>query len=188
MTYKKKNFVKHIKNLPQHLSEKFIGDNLSIIHIALRNSGLSIIGIAQGFFEVTAYRYRFSTERFIVPWSCPSLQLMLQTFHKILSSQQKVHMANMTLQGALKLFLATVASLVHLLENRLYTQSLGFHIFKGFYSILIWSEVAENEIRLNVSNFPHEISKAYLFHQQASEKDTKILLPTVFVKLIISAI
>ena len=29
-----KNFVKHIKNLPQHLSEKFIGDNLSIIDIA----------------------------------------------------------------------------------------------------------------------------------------------------------
>ena len=26
----KKNFVKHIENLPQHLSEKFIGDNLSI--------------------------------------------------------------------------------------------------------------------------------------------------------------
>ena len=25
-----KNFVKHIENLPQHLSEKFIGDNLSI--------------------------------------------------------------------------------------------------------------------------------------------------------------
>ena len=24
------NFVKHIENLPQHLSEKFIGDNLSI--------------------------------------------------------------------------------------------------------------------------------------------------------------
>ena len=33
----KKNFVKHIKNLPQHLSEKFIGGNLSIIGIALRN-------------------------------------------------------------------------------------------------------------------------------------------------------
>ena len=33
----KKNFVKHIENLPQHLSEKFIGDNLSIIDIALRN-------------------------------------------------------------------------------------------------------------------------------------------------------
>ena len=32
-----KNFVKHIKNLPQHLSEKFIGDKLSIIDIALRN-------------------------------------------------------------------------------------------------------------------------------------------------------
>ena len=25
-----KNFVKHIENLPQHLSEKFIGDNSSI--------------------------------------------------------------------------------------------------------------------------------------------------------------
>ena len=33
----KKNFVKHNENLPQHLSEKFIGDNLSIIDIALRN-------------------------------------------------------------------------------------------------------------------------------------------------------
>ena len=33
----KKNFVKHIENLPQHLSEKFIGDNSSIIDIALRN-------------------------------------------------------------------------------------------------------------------------------------------------------
>ena len=30
----KKNFVKHIENLPKHLSEKFIGDNLSIIDIA----------------------------------------------------------------------------------------------------------------------------------------------------------
>ena len=33
----KKNFVKHIENLPQHLSEKFIGDNLSINNIALKN-------------------------------------------------------------------------------------------------------------------------------------------------------
>ena len=33
----KKNFVKHIENLPQHLSEKFIGDNLSITDIASRN-------------------------------------------------------------------------------------------------------------------------------------------------------
>ena len=31
-----KNFVKHIENL-QHLSEKFIDDNLSITDIALRN-------------------------------------------------------------------------------------------------------------------------------------------------------
>ena len=37
------------------------------IDIALRNSDLSIIGIAQGFSEVIAYRYRFSAETFIVP-------------------------------------------------------------------------------------------------------------------------
>ena len=30
----KKNFVKHIENLPQYLSEKFIRDNLSITDIA----------------------------------------------------------------------------------------------------------------------------------------------------------
>ena len=32
----KKNFVKHVENLQQHLSENFIGDNLSIIDIALK--------------------------------------------------------------------------------------------------------------------------------------------------------
>ena len=87
-------------------------------------------------------------------------------------------MAIMTLQRALKLFLGhSNLPIVHLLDNRLYTQSLGFHVFKGFYSILTCSEVAENEIRLYVSNFPHEISKAYLFHQQASKKkDTKFQL------------
>ena len=37
LTYKKKNFVKDIENLPQHLSEKFIGDNSSITDIVLRN-------------------------------------------------------------------------------------------------------------------------------------------------------
>ena len=37
LTYKKKNFVKHIENLPQYLSEKFVGDNLSITDIAIRN-------------------------------------------------------------------------------------------------------------------------------------------------------
>ena len=63
----KKDFVKRIENLSQHLSEKFIGDNLSITGIALKNSDLSIIGIGKGFFEVIDYRYRFSTERFIVP-------------------------------------------------------------------------------------------------------------------------
>ena len=36
LTYKK-NFVKHLENLPQHLAEKFIGNNLSITDIALRN-------------------------------------------------------------------------------------------------------------------------------------------------------
>ena len=80
-------------------------------------------------------------------------------------------MAIMTLQGALKLFLGhSNLPIVHQLENRLYTQSLGFHVFKGFYSILTCSAFAENEIRLYVSNFRHEISKAYLFHQQASKK------------------
>ena len=49
----KKNFVKHIKNLPQRLSEKFIGENLSITDIALRNWDLSIIGIASGFFKLS---------------------------------------------------------------------------------------------------------------------------------------
>ena len=33
----KKIFVKHIENLRQHLSEKFIGDDLPITDIALRN-------------------------------------------------------------------------------------------------------------------------------------------------------
>ena len=31
-----KNFVKRIKNLSQHLSEKFIGDNISITDIAIK--------------------------------------------------------------------------------------------------------------------------------------------------------
>ena len=53
----KKNFVKHIENLPQHLSEKFID-------IAYRNLDLSIIVIAHGFFLIIDYR--FSTERFNV--------------------------------------------------------------------------------------------------------------------------
>ena len=65
-TYKK-NCIKHIENLPQRSSEKFIGDNLSITDIALRNWDLSIIRIAQGFLETIDYRYRFGTERFIVP-------------------------------------------------------------------------------------------------------------------------
>ena len=38
-----KHFVKHFDNLPQHLSEKFIGDSLSITDIGLRNWGLSAI-------------------------------------------------------------------------------------------------------------------------------------------------
>ena len=63
----KKNFVKRTANSSQHLSEKFMGDNLLITDIALKNLDLSIIGIAQGFFEVIDYLYRFSTERFIVP-------------------------------------------------------------------------------------------------------------------------
>ena len=72
-TYRK-NFAKHIENLPHYLSEKFIGDNLSITDIALRNWDLSIIGIAQGFFEIIEYQYRFSAETFVVPITghCPT--------------------------------------------------------------------------------------------------------------------
>ena len=36
LTYRK-NFFRHIENLSQHSSEKFIGDNLSITDIALKN-------------------------------------------------------------------------------------------------------------------------------------------------------
>ena len=61
-----KNFIKIFENLPQHLSGKFIDDNLSITDIALKNWDLSVIDIAQSFFEVIDYRYRFNTERFIV--------------------------------------------------------------------------------------------------------------------------
>ena len=74
-----KNFVKRIENLPQHLSEKFIGDNLSITDIALKNCDLSIISIAQGFFEVIDYRYRFGTECL----SCRSLSLIHQPLLKV---------------------------------------------------------------------------------------------------------
>ena len=42
----------HIENSFQYLSENFIGDNLSITDIAFRNWDLSIIGIAQRFFEI----------------------------------------------------------------------------------------------------------------------------------------
>ena len=65
-TYRK-NFVKHIENLLQHLSEKLIGNNLLITDIALRNCDLLIISIAQGIFEIIDYCYRFTIERFIVP-------------------------------------------------------------------------------------------------------------------------
>ena len=59
-------------------------------------------------------------------------QLMLQTFHKIYQANRKFMMANMTLQGALKLFLSTVISLVHLLENELYTHCWYFISLKVF--------------------------------------------------------
>ena len=68
LTYKN-NFVKHVENLPQHLSEKCVGDNSSITDIAFRNRDLSIIGIAQSFFEIIDYRYRFIAKRFIVPFT-----------------------------------------------------------------------------------------------------------------------
>ena len=63
----RQTLVKRIENFPQHLSEKFIGDNLSITDIALKNGNLSIMGIAQNSFEVIDYRYRFSTKRPSLP-------------------------------------------------------------------------------------------------------------------------
>ena len=41
-----------MKNVPQHLSKKFVGNNSSITDNALRNWDLSNIGIAKGFFEI----------------------------------------------------------------------------------------------------------------------------------------
>ena len=49
----KKSFAKHIENLPQRLSEKSIGNNLSITDIALRNRDLWIVGIAPGFSKLS---------------------------------------------------------------------------------------------------------------------------------------
>ena len=71
-----KHFVKHVKNLSQHLSEKFIGDNLSITDIALKHYDLSIIGIAQGFFEVIDYGFVLVQKGL----SCPSLVIAYTVF------------------------------------------------------------------------------------------------------------
>ena len=62
LIYKKKLGQTHWK-----FTATFIGDNLLIGDIALRNWDLSIIGIAQGLFEVIDYRYCCSAERFIMP-------------------------------------------------------------------------------------------------------------------------
>ena len=43
LTHKKKNFIEHIENLLQHLSEKFISDNLSITDIVLKNWDLLLV-------------------------------------------------------------------------------------------------------------------------------------------------
>ena len=69
LTYIQKNLVNLLKIYcnTEHLSKKFISNNLLIIDIALRNQDLSIIGIAQGFLDIIDCCYRFSIERFIVP-------------------------------------------------------------------------------------------------------------------------
>ena len=69
----KKNVVKRIKNLPQHLSEKFIGDNLSITDIALKNWNLPIIGIAKGFLKLSIIVIALVQKGL----SCPSLSVGL---------------------------------------------------------------------------------------------------------------
>ena len=63
---------------------------------------------------------------------------MLQTFHKISPSQQRVYDGEYDAARRFEVvFGHSNLRIVHLLENGLYTQPLGFHIFKGFYSILI---------------------------------------------------
>ena len=63
---KKKTSSESLKILQQLLLEKFIGNNLSITDIALKNWDLWTMGLAQGCYEVIDYRYRLGTERFIV--------------------------------------------------------------------------------------------------------------------------
>ena len=70
-TFKTKNFVKHIENLRQHLSEKLIGDNLSIIDIAFVNLDISIIVIALGFFQLSIIVIALVHKGL----SCPSLRI-----------------------------------------------------------------------------------------------------------------
>ena len=66
-TYKN-SFVKHMESLPLHLSEKFIGDNLSITPIVLTNS--PIIGIAQSFLKISVIVIAFVENGL----SCPLLR------------------------------------------------------------------------------------------------------------------
>ena len=65
--FTKKNFVKHIENLPQYLSGKFVGDNLSvspraflklsIIVIALVQKGLSCPSLGVAWFDKSEHKY-----------------------------------------------------------------------------------------------------------------------------------
>ena len=65
--FTKKNFVKHIENLPQYLSGKFVGDNLSvspraflklsIIVIALVQKGLSCPSLRVAWFDKSEHKY-----------------------------------------------------------------------------------------------------------------------------------
>ena len=62
----KKNFVKHLKNLPQRLSENLSATTyrLPISHHEVKIYRLAVSPRA---FSIIDYRYRFSTEKFIVP-------------------------------------------------------------------------------------------------------------------------
>ena len=72
LSYKKNNFVKHIENLPQHLSEKFIGNNSSTTDIALRSLDISInyIDIAQDFLKLSIIVIALVRKSLL----CPSLR------------------------------------------------------------------------------------------------------------------
>ena len=67
------NFVRRIENLPQHLSEKFICDNLSIIDIIIRN--LDLLVLPRAFLKLSIIVIALAQKGLLMPitgymWHC----------------------------------------------------------------------------------------------------------------------